>query len=661
MSPLALHFVAPAAYVPPAASSLALPQLRASRPAPLWTPRGRPLAAQIGDGGASQFDLGLQQGDAEAADLIPPINMKLAATPSAAPLSNPSAPPTGFTQLPPLQSAPGGADLQEGSNLGPPPAGADIVGGSAKEPTGGDGELVELAPATDSIESVLDGVPPAPNVPPEPLEFTVVPADGAAKAEDEVPTLRELAVFVIPTLGIWLSSPLLSLIDTSVVGCASGVKQLAALAPSTKLCDYVGFYCTVISAATTNLAAEQLALDKSSKAKQIIGSSLYVAIVMGIGVAAVVNLFARPAMVALLGRAADPTVLSAATGYTALRALGYPACLLTMALQAAFVASKDTRTPLLAVPVAAVVNLIADLVLVGPLGMGAAGAAIATVGSQVASAGMLLFLWARKAKTVGSTDEPLIKTPSREELTNLASFAAPMLIALTARVYMGLSITLSAVTLGTCALAGNQVIESLYWLFCPVGDGFSLCMQAFLPPLLLRGRHLARKLQKMALWATVGSGVLVFASATALPTWAPWLFTTSAPVALVLRKAAPANAASIVAYMIATCTEGMLLARKKLRFLSTMHVFNSIAFVVFLKTCVNKLPNCGLHHVWWAVAFFNTARTLEFLWGVRRDDQVQAAEDSAWKRRRALHPAWVCEVCPFDQEVYIEHHTWVDS
>ena len=35
---------------------------------------------------------------------------------------------------------------------------------------------------------------------------------------------------------------------------------------------------------------------------------------------------------------------------------------------------------------------------------------------------------------------------------------------------MGLSITLSATALGTVALAANQVVESVYWLFCPFGE-----------------------------------------------------------------------------------------------------------------------------------------------------------------------------------------------
>merc|ERR1719382_1184216 len=106
-------------------------------------------------------------------------------------------------------------------------------------------------------------------------------------------------------------------------------------------------------------------------------------------------------MGAMLGAGGAPQVLKAATEYTAIRAIGYPAALLTMVLQAGFVASKDTTTPLLAVPLSAAVNLVGDMMLVGSLGMGAAGAAWATVGSLYANAAVLLLLWHGKLRFLG--------------------------------------------------------------------------------------------------------------------------------------------------------------------------------------------------------------------------------------------------------------------
>ena len=58
--------------------------------------------------------------------------------------------------------------------------------------------------------------------------------------ELEAPTTSEIIKFAIPATGIWLCGPLLSLIDTSVVGYFSGTIQQAALNPAIAITDYGG-------------------------------------------------------------------------------------------------------------------------------------------------------------------------------------------------------------------------------------------------------------------------------------------------------------------------------------------------------------------------------------------------------------------------------------
>lgn len=436
----------------------------------------------------------------------------------------------------------------------------------------------------------------------------------------ELPTLRELGLFCLPTLGIWLSSPLLSLIDTSVVGLTSSTFHLAALAPSTKLCDYVAFFCSVIGAATTNLAADAFAREDPTRAKRIIGSSLSISLMLGSAVALALGVAARPLMGAMLGGAstANPVVLTAASQYTAIRALGYPAALLTFVLQSAFIAAKDSRSPLLAVPLAATVNLIADFALVPS--MGAAGAAWATTLALCTNAVTLLYLWARKARTIASQQVNLLTAPSADEFKAMLAFAAPMMVALIARVSMGLSITLSAVALGTTALAANQIIESLYWLFCPFGEAISLCMQAYLPPLLLHGRSLARRLQGQAMRAAGVLGVVAASAAYALPVFLPGLFTSSATVVGAMGAAAPMLGFTLLSYVLFCATEGMLIARKQLRFLATAHVSSAILFAAALRAAISR-PLCKLTTVWAIFGGMQIARMVGFRIGLAVDDR----------------------------------------
>jgi hypothetical protein len=103
----------------------------------------------------------------------------------------------------------------------------------ASSPLSLGGDEVPLASPIDPTTGLL---PEGIELPvPVPAAEPTIELPSLADPRTTVPTLRELAAFCLPTLGIWLSSPLLSLIDTSVVGTNCATHHLAALAPSTKV------------------------------------------------------------------------------------------------------------------------------------------------------------------------------------------------------------------------------------------------------------------------------------------------------------------------------------------------------------------------------------------------------------------------------------------
>jgi hypothetical protein len=51
-------------------------------------------------------------------------------------------------------------------------------------------------------------------------------------------SIQRIIRFAVPAIGIWLCSPLLSVIDTATVGMMSGTVQQAALHPSVAITDY---------------------------------------------------------------------------------------------------------------------------------------------------------------------------------------------------------------------------------------------------------------------------------------------------------------------------------------------------------------------------------------------------------------------------------------
>ena len=69
------------------------------------------------------------------------------------------------------------------------------------------------------------------------------------------PSVGKILKFAIPAIGVWLCSPILSLIDTSAVGLLSGTTQQAALNPAVAITDYSALLIAFLYTGTTNLIA----------------------------------------------------------------------------------------------------------------------------------------------------------------------------------------------------------------------------------------------------------------------------------------------------------------------------------------------------------------------------------------------------------------------
>ncbi len=186
---------------------------------------------------------------------------------------------------------------------------------------------------------------------------------------------KELVRFGLPTLGIWLLQPILSLIDTAVIGMnpTTTVAELAALGPGIAWVDSSAYLCYFLSVATTNLFANALRENDVSQARTVLANAISFASVLGV-ILGVVQYGLADQSISLLSGSSRLSVPYGVT-YARIRALAAPAALLTMVAQSAFLASKDSTTPLKAVLIGAYVNVIGDVALVRGLKLGVAGAA----------------------------------------------------------------------------------------------------------------------------------------------------------------------------------------------------------------------------------------------------------------------------------------------
>jgi MatE len=131
------------------------------------------------------------------------------------------------------------------------------------------------------------------------------------KADEQV-TYGAILKFIIPTCSLFIAGPMMSLVDTAVVGQRNSL-ELAALGPATTLCDSLIYSAVFIAIATTNLLAAALADDDAKESQKVVAHALAIGLVAGAVMVAVTVLFGAQMMASTAG--SNISVIPAALKY----------------------------------------------------------------------------------------------------------------------------------------------------------------------------------------------------------------------------------------------------------------------------------------------------------------------------------------------------------
>jgi len=419
---------------------------------------------------------------------------------------------------------------------------------------------------------------------------------------------REIVKFVAPTLCLWMAPPVMSLIDTSVVGRFCGSLELASLGPGCTLIDSTGYLFTFLATATTNLVAT--AQTNGDSADHIVSEALCLAAVFGAALGAVVLLAGEPLLGIIAGKASRG-VVPLALKYASIRAWGQPAVILATVARASSLAVKDTVGPLRSVALAFLWNAIGTVVLVRGFRLGVIGAGLATVTADIAAC-VLLLSRIRRRRAAPTRKARLISVPGKENLKKFARYAGPVFFTILGKsvVYNGISLCVGR--LGAKALAAHEVLLRSFFFWTPVGDSIGMTSQVFLPGIIAREKETGIQASgaRRSLYASgVVAGCIAATMAGLLPTRGSFLFTSDTEVLGLLYKTAPILAASVGMHGIALTSEGMLLAQRDLRFLTGSYVTTTILTAAYL---TSPWRPTSLSWLWGILAAFQVSRAVQF-------------------------------------------------
>ena len=205
--------------------------------------------------------------------------------------------------------------------------------------------------------------------------------------------LKKLCRFMLPVLGALILQAAYGAVDLLVVGRFGSTSGLSAVSTGSQVLNLVTFVVTQLAMGVTVLIARYIGEKREKEIGAVLGGAAVVFTSLAGCLFVLLVLFARPISVLMQ---APQEALALTASYVRICGCGILFIVAYNVLSAVFRGLGDSRSPLLFVLVACLVNVAGDLVLVAGLHLDAAGAALATVLAQAVSVGCALAILRRK-------------------------------------------------------------------------------------------------------------------------------------------------------------------------------------------------------------------------------------------------------------------------
>lgn len=198
---------------------------------------------------------------------------------------------------------------------------------------------------------------------------------------------RQIIGFSLPLMFTNLLQMLFSMVDLAVVGRFSSSAAMGSVGSTTTLIFLFTGFLMGLGSGVNVLVATHFGARSEKNVRESVHTSFLVCLIAGFLMLALGLIFARP-LLELLNTRDD--LIDGAELYLRIYFLGMPAAALYNYGNGVLNAIGDTKTPLIFLSAAGVLNVILDLVFVIGLGMSTDGVALASVLSQCVSAGLIV-------------------------------------------------------------------------------------------------------------------------------------------------------------------------------------------------------------------------------------------------------------------------------
>lgn len=316
-----------------------------------------------------------------------------------------------------------------------------------------------------------------------------------------LPLLR----FSLPILAALILQTAYGAVDLWMVGRFATAADVSAVSTGSQLMHTITCVVTGLTMGTTVMLGQTLGQGKGEEAGSIIGSSIALFSLIAALLTAFTILGAG-----WLARITQVPEEAVSPSLSYIRMCGAGLCFITAynVFGSIFRGLGDSKTPLMTVAIACAVNVAGDYLLVAVLGLGALGAAIATVCAQGVSVAVSLLVVSRRG--LGFPFSPRDIRFHRVKVGRILRLGTPVALQ-DGLVSISFLVILSIVnSLGLVASAGVGVAEKLCGFIMLVPSAFSQSVTTFVAQNVGAGRlDRARKCLGQGILASLCFGVVI--------------------------------------------------------------------------------------------------------------------------------------------------------
>lgn len=280
--------------------------------------------------------------------------------------------------------------------------------------------------------------------------------------------------FTVPILFTILLQTAYGTADLLIVSMFSGVADVSGVTIGSQVMNSITSFFTGLSMGTTILIARYIGAKEREKSSKVMGTSILVFAFFALVLTFTIVVF-KNTIVNIMNTPSES--LEQTKAYLLICGMGSSFILAYNIIGSIFRGIGDSKTPLITVAIACAGNIILDLILIAGFGLGAVGAACATVSAQAFSVVLSIILIKRKTLPFKFSKKDIRLDFGFAKAIIKLGFPIGLQSVLVSVSF--LVITSIVNTLGVVASAAVGIVEKVTGLIMVVSQAFSQALSAF--------------------------------------------------------------------------------------------------------------------------------------------------------------------------------------